>query len=133
MTLATVMHPLRTALPFAAILALAACAEGGDETPAASTASDAPTAEATPATTEPAGRQYAPEDVPSIWMAIEGGPDRPTSVVFAIDGDLNGSVADNNAVRITPVPTAGGAGNCDIADLDSYSFSSTGPIFDYRQ
>lgn len=120
----------------AAALTLAACAEGGDD-PAPSTASDAP-AEAAPAAPETAapataGKQYAPEDVPAIWMGIEGGEGRPTSVVFAIDGALDGSVANDKAVRITPVPTAGGAGNCDIKDLEGYNFTSTGPIFSHVQ
>ncbi|MEL6775317.1 MAG: hypothetical protein AAFP23_11160 [Pseudomonadota bacterium] len=125
----------RTALLLLAPFALAACAEDGGDGPAASTAAEAeaPAAPATP--TEPAAPAtvYAPGDVPSIWMGIETDAQQTTSIVFAIDGALNGTPSDDTAVRITPIETGDGAGNCDINELERYDFASNGPVFNHNQ
>ncbi|MEM6489995.1 MAG: hypothetical protein AAF677_17290 [Pseudomonadota bacterium] len=108
---------------------LAACADGAEE-PAASAAPDP--AEA--AQQAPAAGPYATEDVPQIWMALEPGQSgAPASVLFAIDSGFDGSVADDQAVRITPEPTGARSGNCSIQNLTSYEFVSNGPVFSAAQ
>ncbi|MEM6944069.1 MAG: hypothetical protein AAF416_02490 [Pseudomonadota bacterium] len=128
--------------PLAALL-LTACAEDGaqEAQPAAGSTAEAPTADQQPSLSEPqpdrtrpspqgfTGPQYRREQVPEIYLAVQDGGSAPHSVIFAIDGELDGSPLNDQAVRISPEPTGAREGNCGIQNLQSFRFPTGEPVF----
>lgn len=75
----------------------------------------APNPGAAPSTAGPIG--VVPDQVPSVYMAVQAGKSGPASIIFAIDASKDNTPSDDTAIRITPE-----AGKCNPQELKRFTF-----------